>query len=351
MLHLHHRSYTFDEIKRSIHQGTTHHPAWQLAHDWLTGKQEFAFKTSGSTGLPKEFKATREQIHASIKRSAEALKWNSKDHFLSCLSMQSIAGAMMLLRAVELKASITLLDPHGKPLSQISDMHPFTVLSLVPMQLHELPDHPAWMRKLDRFKTILIGGAALNEPLEKLLRKCKAQVYQTYGMTETLSHVALHRIGEQDRFQAMKGIDLKTDDNGCLCIKADVTNNKWITTNDLVELFPDHSFELIGRADQVINTGGHKVHPAKVEAAIGHHLHGKSFFVHGVPHGKFGEQVTLFIEGKEDKSLDKWWSKLAQTLHPYEIPKQVVWMNIFHKTQSGKIDKPGTAKELLLATA
>ncbi|MFA6261914.1 MAG: AMP-binding protein [Bacteroidia bacterium] len=351
MLNLHHRSYPFDEIKKSLGNGTSHHPAWQLAHDWLTGKKEFIFQTSGSTGIPKDLKFSREKILASVKRTTEALKLSSKDHFLCCLSMQSVAGAMMLIRAVELKATITVLESNSKPLAQISDAHPFTSLSLVPMQMHELPEHPAWMQKLDRFKTILIGGATLNPNLEKLLMSCRAQVYQTYGMTETLSHIALHRIGEQEAFHPLKGIEIKTDDRGCMCIKADITNGEWLVTNDLVEILPDQTFRLLGRADQVINTGGHKVMPGKIEQAIGKYLHNKPFFIFGVPHSKFGEQVTLFVEGKEDKSIDKWWSKLDETLHQYEIPKQIIWMNMFHKTTSGKIDKARTAKELQQATA
>lgn len=337
-IHIHHHSFSHSEIKALPH-GAGHNEAITLAHAWLTGRGSFAFKTSGSTGIPKEIVFSRNQILSSIARTTTALKLTAKDHFLCCLSMQTVGGAMMLLRALELNAEITILGPSSEPLDQINLLHPFTCASFVPLQLHSLADYPDRLEKLNRLNVILVGGAAINKQLNYALIKLKTQVFQTYGMTETLSHVALRRVGKEDVFHVLPGIETKTDENQCLCVKADVTNNQWIATHDVVQFADKNSFVLLGRADQVINTGGVKVFPDRVETVLGPIIKEKNFFVAGIPNEKLGEQVTLFIEGSSSIELKKLKEAVGKSLGEYEIPRQITLVKSFMKTPSGKVDR------------
>jgi O-succinylbenzoic acid--CoA ligase len=344
-LHYQHRTIAFSEIEQVLLEDD-HLPAQLkntlvICNRWRKGEEQFVFQTSGSTGVPKIIHANREQLLASAHGTIEALHLNHKDHFLLCLNTRSIGGAMVLIRAMLLEAEITLMDPSSDILEQLDQTHPFTVASFVPMQLDILKQKPELMKTLDRFEKVLIGGAGIDLSLDQQLKKSTTNLYHTYGMTETLSHIALRQLGKEDSFFPLKGIDLKIDERGCLAIKGKVTNDEWIITNDMVDLQADFSFKVLGRADDVINTGGFKVFPAKVEAAM-QELLPFSLFIYSTPDEKFGQQVAAFVltSTLDTVQLTK---ALKEKLHPYEIPKTFYCLSRFITTANGKIDKIATA--------
>lgn len=316
---------------------------------WLSGAEEFQFHTSGSTGKPKEIRIGRSAIISSIERSAKALNWNRADHFLNVLSTDTIAGAMQCFRALHLGADLSVLEPSGNPMQAISDSHPYTAVSFVPYQLASLGD--AEVKKYNRFKTVLIGGAPLPARLESTLMKLDAATFITYGMTETVSHIALRKAGE-DYYSLLEGINCRLSDSGTLKI---MWGEMEVQTNDLAELIDERHFRLFGRADRMINSGGKKVNPEKLEDMLEGIFTDRLFFVAGVPHQELGEEVSLFVEAAEmsseetaryEKTILSAVEKQLATLHKHERPRRIYFCKAFELTASQKIDRLATLRKL-----
>jgi O-succinylbenzoic acid--CoA ligase len=337
--------YAIEEIK-ALNVPEPFKDAAVLMKKWVEGENEFAFKTSGSTGVPKVIIFTRSQIEASINRTVYELSLNPSDHFLCCLSVLSVAGAMMVLRALVINAELTIVIPNSEPLKDISESHAFTVASFVPLQLHSLLFSGEDRIKLNRFKVVLVGGAAISYALEKLLAHSDASIYETYGMTETISHVALRKVGKEDAFHLLPGLTMKLDEHNCFCVKGDVTNDEWVITNDLTQLLDINHFLIKGRTDRVINTGGVKVHAEKIEAVIGEWYPDLIFFVEGIPDDRFGQNVVLFIEGEHKLTIEILKMQLDGLLTTYEIPRQIKSVQTFDRTDSGKVDRLRTLQKM-----
>lgn len=352
-------TFSFDEIKsgqqKDMQWNENDRATLDFCRRWLNGGQEFYFHTSGSTGTPKQIVASREQMKASAHGTIEALQISPADHIWICLQTSVIGGAMMLVRGLESGADITITEPSADPLKTLAADHPYTFASFVPLQLQDLlqPANTS-ASKLERFNNILVGGGALNILLEDACSVLQTQMYHTYGMTETLSHVALRKIGKDRDFKCLPGIKIRQDERECLCIKGVVTNGEWLVTNDVVELTGEHSFLVKGRTDDMINTGGVKVFAPKVEDAayevmnrLG--MRDVSLFVYAVPDVLLGQKITLFIEGEQWNPLKISEAKkeMMETLGRYEIPRAVVFIPSFLKTASGKINRRLTAEKAI----
>lgn len=309
--------------------------------EWLTSKDSFSLHTSGSTGTPKEITLTRTQLQQSAQRTIEALNLSHDDTAFICLDTKYIAGKMMVVRALEANMKIVAVEPSSDPLQSVQE--PITFTALVPMQLQEILKHPDSIQKLNPMKAVIIGGAAVSSSLQKEIDNLSCPVYATYGMTETVSHIALQRLNGIDTtnyFTVLSGIKIKTDERGCLVIQMPEFSEP-IITNDLVEIISSHQFRWLGRFDNVINSGGFKISPEKIEKVLEAFLPGRAFFVTHFPDERLGEKLALIIEGN---SVEIDFSRLP--LHPYEIPKEVVYLPKFILTETGKINRRGT-KSLL----
>ena len=324
-----------------------------FCRQWLSGQQSFTMTTSGSTGQPKPITLTRPQMIASARLTGQALGLQPGDHALVCLSTRYIAGMMMLVRGFELGLELTIVNPSGQPLSEFPAETHFDFSAFVPLQLEQiLAGSSGQQAILNRMKAILVGGAPLSLALHQQLQTVTAPLYHTYGMTETVSHIALKRLNgppASDYFVPLPGVDVGLDQRGCLTIKAAVTNGQVIQTNDLVELRPDGSFKWLGRIDNVINSGGVKVQVEKVEAALEtvlgalHHgrYAGRRFLVGPLPHEQLGQSVIAVIEGQPLSTEDQQdiQSELQQKLTRYEIPRTFYFIPVFPETPTGKIDR------------
>ena len=327
-----------------------------FCREWLTGKNSFLLHTSGSTGKPKTITISRAQMQASARMTAGALGLEKNDNALVCLNTAYIAGKMMLVRGFEVGMTLTIITPQANPLAGFSDDTHFHFTALVPMQLkailHETPEKLAILQKM---KAIIVGGSPVDKTLENDLQVIQAPVYSTYGMTETVSHIALRRLNgaeASEDYKVLKGVDIGTDARGCLTIQGEVTGHQKMITNDIVTMVGARRFLWLGRFDNVINTGGVKVHPEKVEAIIEKlflkmHLQ-RQFFVGGLPDAYLGESVTLIIEGKklDENTENTLLASLSEELPPYTKPRSVYYLSEFCLTPTQKIARKANLEVL-----
>lgn len=332
----------------------------QFCRRWLTGQQRFTVNSSGSTGRPKTITLSRTQMQTSARLTGQVLGLQAGDKALVCLSVEYIAGMMMLVRGFELGLRLTVVEPMSNPLAKFSTDSHFDFTALVPLQLRQiLTDAPEKRPLLNRLKAILIGGAPVSAPLFSQLQAITAPIYHTYGMTETVTHVALRRLNgplASDYFTPLPGVRLGLDERGCLTIQSAVTNNRLIHTNDLVELQANGSFKWLGRIDHVINSGGVKVRIEQVETVLDKVFHSYSnsdlaqrrFFVGPVGHERLGQSVVAVIEGPpisaETETAIR--SALLQSLNKYEIPRHFYFVEKLLETPTGKIDRLANLNKL-----
>lgn len=340
--------------------GFSENEIWTLTFcgEWLSGVDRFIVPTSGSTGKPKSISITREQMTLSAGMTGDALNLKPGDRALVCLSPQHIAGLMMLARGLVLDLDLTIVEPGRDPFDTLdfTQTPSFDFTALAPLQLQTILsklDHAAVLNKM---KAVLVGGAPIAISLQRQIQKLAAPIYQTFGMTETVSHIALRRLNGPDateNYQTLPGVEIGQDDRGCLTIQSDLTNHCLIVTNDVVELVSDKSFIWQGRVDNVINSGGVKVHAEKVEAAIGQALHEMNvvpaeFFVVGMPDDRYHELVAAVFTGSRfpletEKNL---YALLAKKLSKYEVPKEILYADSVARTNNGKIDRRASLKRI-----
>ncbi|MEQ8358114.1 MAG: AMP-binding protein [Cytophagales bacterium] len=323
---------------------------FDVIRDWKEGRPFFKFKTSGSTGAPKDLEISRERILKSAQKSIKFLNLHSGLTALLALKLDYIAGFMVLIRALEAGMDLHYFPPSSDPFEKLNP-HKNYFAALVPLQVHSLL-HKKY--DLKNFHSILIGGAALNYDLKKKLETLHYPVYESYGMTETVSHIALKKLNQKDksdRFKILENVEIDIDERSCIKIKADVTNNCWIKTNDIVEIHSKYEFSLLGRIDDVINSGGIKIYPLQLEELIQEKADGllehKEFVISSKPDELLGEKAVLVIEGKSpyDEYVDELLDSLTG-IQRYLIPKEIVFLNKLPRTNSGKIQRKGVINAL-----
>lgn len=342
-------SYSLSDIRQgkfSESSNPIENSSLSFCKDWLNGKQEFLLSTSGSTGPPKVIAVTREKLKASAQLTASYLGLKKEFTALVCLDTRYIAGVMMLVRSMETGMKMYIVEPAANPFEKIPNTVTIDFVALVPYQLESILQSDQKDR-FDSLQIALIGGAPLSAKTRNALYKYPCSFYATYGMTETLSHIALQKlngIDAQNFFQVLPGVMVSKDDRGCLVIQAPHLSTAPMITNDLIELVEPDKFRWLGRIDSVINSGGIKVIPERIESIIepimtSLHLPNR-FFVAGVSDPLLGEVVTLIVEGdltsnqEQDLRL-----RLKDGLGRYEIPKTIRYATQFIQTDTGKIDK------------
>jgi O-succinylbenzoic acid--CoA ligase len=265
------------------------------------------------------------------------------------LNTAYIGGLMMLVRGLELGLQLVVEAPTSLPLAGFGPGVHFDFFSFVPLQLqHTLAQERVALDLLNGAKAILVGGAPVSAGLEEMLQVIAAPVYQTYGMTETVSHVALRRLNGPDRqahYTLLEEVKMTTDERNCAIIDPNLPGLPPVVTNDVVELLTPTTFRWLGRADNIINTGGVKVQAEKIEGLVekifGNLSVKKRFFVTGLPHPELGESVILIVEGNPlpDQTQDHLTQFLQHFLSKYERPKSIRYVPHFAETPTGKIDK------------
>jgi len=314
--------------------------------DWLSDSDFISIQTSGSTGAAKTMEVEKGKMVRSAQLTGQFFNLQKNDKALLCLPVDFIAGKMMIVRAFVLGLNVVPVEPSGNPLQKLTEFFDFAAMT--PMQIYNTLKHEDGFQKLNQVKELIIGGGEVNHTLLSEVRKLENKTYHTYGMTETLTHVALKRLNGHNPeccFNALQGVNFEKDDRDCLVISAPHLSEKKFITNDIVELENNQSFNFIGRYDNVINSGGIKISPEKVEQKLSSLIQNR-FILAGLPDDLLGQKVVLIIEGQARSSIDFTNTALLK----YEIPKQVFFIDNFPETESGKIIRTQVLLSVLTKT-
>ncbi|HEY0653835.1 MAG TPA: AMP-binding protein [Chryseosolibacter sp.] len=318
---------------------------------WFSPEQSFEISTSGSTGAPKKIIVTRDQMIASASATAHALRLQKGNSCLICIDTKYIGGRMMLVRAFTTGLQIYAVDPSANPFEKLPPGQCVNFAAFVPYQVEHIlaSSNPSLLLRVEK---AIIGGAPINQHTVDALGQFTTDFYATYGMTETISHVALQKLNgaaKQDFFETLPGITVALDERECITLDVPYLREK-IITNDLAHLLSPTRFRWTGRFDNIINTGGIKVSPERIEAVVQKFLtssgHSYRFFVHGVEDRLLGTRVVLVIEANilDEQFLKSLHSSLAAALPPYEIPKEALLVSKFSESGNGKINRLQTVK-------
>ncbi len=301
--------------------------------NWLDESSYIEVQTSGTTGKPKTIKIEKEFVVASALSTGDFLDLKPGDSALLCLPADYIAGKLMLVRALILGLELDAVEPSSAPFNSITKNYDF--VAMVPMQVEDS------IAQLNQIKTLIIGGSQVNSVLKEKIQNSTTTIFETYGMTETVSHVAMKRI-ENNYFEASPNVIFSIDDRNCLIIDAPKVAENNIITNDLVELISDQKFIWKGRFDNIINSGGVKLSPEEIELKLQEKIQNR-FFIASDNDEKLGQKVILVIESTVDLNLE---TKTFEKLSKYEVPKQIYYIDEFEETDTNKVNRNKTLEKV-----
>lgn len=316
--------------------------------NWYSETKTVSVQTSGSTGTPKVFEIEKEKMRSSAQMTCDFLNLRKGDSALVCLPVEYISGKMMIVRSIERKLQLFITSPSINPLADLD--HEIDFCAMSPLQVENSLD------KIHFIKNLIIGGAQVSESLKTKIHSqisCGIQhpapsVYETYGMSETLSHIGLKQIypNSEEYFSVFEGVQINVDERGCLTIFAPKLNTEILQTNDLVELKSSRQFKFLGRIDNVINSGGLKIFPEQLESILKKQLPNEVVFL-GVKDETYGQKLILAIKGDETEELNSQLKRLLNEIQTSfsknHLPKEIHFMTNFPRLGNGKLNR----KELI----
>ena len=319
--------------------------------EWFSGRDTFGQYTSGATGKAKMITLTRNQMVASSRLTEAALNLRQGDTALLCLDPAYIAGKMMLVRSFVAGMRVIAVEPAADPFSSLSPDTVIDFTALVPLQLRASLDNSS--NRLEVTRKIIVGGGVIPPDLEQRLQNVQARLFATYGMTETISHIALRPLNGVHAsawFQALPGITIGQDDRQCCVISWDILEED-VVTNDIIEIHQPGHFRWVGRWDNVINTGGLKVIPEELEPRVAGILSDLGlqmpFFIGPAPDEILGQRVVLALSGElEEDTVASLWKALQASLRQHEVPREIKWGQSFLYTETGKIKRAESLQRL-----
>ena len=319
--------------------------------DWFNTNDYVIVQTSGSTGKPKPIALRKEFMKNSAIATGTFFNLKENTTALLCLSTDYIAGKMMLVRALTLGWVLDVVNTDSNPLKYIKKKYDFS--AMVPLQLRNS------LNELYKVDKLIVGGGVVSSDLIAAIQNIPTKIYATYGMTETITHIAVKKLnnftslrGETTKksvYKILPNVIISKDKRDCLVIEAPRVSSEKIITNDVVTIISNNEFEWLGRYDNVINSGGVKLHPEKIEEKLSKII-AERFFVIGVPDSVLGEKLVLIIEkiiSNEVEELLLSKIKKDSTLSKFEVPKKIYSVNKFIETETKKIQRKKTLQKLL----
>ena len=305
--------------------------------EWLSDLEKVKVQTSGSTGTPKVFGIEKKRMLNSARLTCNFLGLKQDDTSLICLPVEYISGKMMMVRSFERKMKLIVKDPSLEPLKDFDEKVDFCAMT--PLQVENS------LNKIHLIKNLIIGGAAVSESLKKKITKTlnkvynSTKIYETYGMSETLSHIALKEVFPKtdDYFTVFENVSVSKDERGCLQIFAPDLNSEILYTNDLVEINNDNQFRFLGRIDNVINSGGAKIFPEALESLVKKEISNEIVFL-GLKDESLGQKLIAVIEGKKSDDLIKKMTEI-QFEKSFHRPKEIIFVDEIPRTPNGKVNR------------
>lgn len=305
--------------------------------EWFEHKDKILVHTSGSTGKPKALWVEKECMMESACLTCSFLGLQKNDSALLCMPLKYIAGKMVVVRALVAGLDLWPIAPSGHPLKELKE--PPVFAAMIPMQVFNSLQVPEERVMLQQVKHLIIGGGAIDTRLAEALKDFPHAVWSTYGMTETLSHIALRRLNgptASDWYVPFDDVSIRLSKEGTLAIHAPRVCEEELITNDIAEINEHRQFRILGRKDNTINSGGVKIQIEQVEMALKEHL-SQPFLITSAPDEKFGEMVVLLIEG--EMVLEEVEALCKRVLSEYWRPKRIVPVYRIPLTETGKPDR------------
>lgn len=306
----------------------------EFKSEWDNDSTMIHVRTSGSTGEPKQMLVDKARMEASARTTCDFLGLRAGDTALLCMSLDYIGAKMMVVRTIVRGLRLVSVEPSGHPFRDVHE--PITFAAMVPMQVYNSLSVPEERSRLLEIKHLIIGGGAIDDALAHKLEDFPNAVWSTYGMTETLSHIALRRLNgaeTSDYYTPFDSVSVSLNADNCLVIDAPLICTTTLTTNDIAEIAPDgRRFRVVGRKDNVINSGGIKIQIEAVEHALKGHLD-MPYMVTRRKDAKFGEIVALLIESE---ATDRARRVCADVLPKYWQPRAYIIVSALPITGSGK---------------
>ena len=310
----------------------------EFLEEWNNPSPYVHVKTSGSTGAPKPMLVEKQRMLNSARITCDFLGLRPGDTALLCMSLDYIAGKMMVVRSLERGLKLTTVEPSGHPLST-SNLPPSTFhiphfTAMVPLQVYNTLQVPEERERLKQIRHLIIGGGAIDDSLAAELKDFPNNIWSTYGMTETLSHIALRRLNGPEAsewYTPFPSVHLSISDEGCLIIDAPEVCPEPLITNDIAEL-STRQFRILGRKDNVICSGGLKIQAEELERQLRPHM-SAPFVISKRADEKFGEVVVLITEGSPSDAR----IICERILPKYHQPKAYLHLDQIPLTETGKI--------------
>lgn len=316
-----------------------------FVREWMAGKQQFEVQTSGSTGTPKTIVLLREQLEASAHRTLDYFNLKPGNTTLLGISPATIGGKMMIVRSIIGELKLLVASPSSDPLSVL---HPSEILDfcpMVPLQAQFLLTNRP--EDFSRIRTILFGGSPLSASTEEQLVRLHNRCFLGFGMTETVSHVAMRRLGDEV-YTALHGVHFTVSDQNLIITDNNLHINN-LHTNDQVQLLDETHFIWLGRTDFVINSGGVKLHPEQLERVLSEIID-IPFFIASEPDDTFGEMCIIVVnETTKIPLLEEIQSHCKAHLGVYAAPKKLYCTPLIFSNGT-KINRRATLLQLGIGT-
>ena len=306
---------------------------------WIN-KDQLMFETSGTTSAkPKQFFVDKRAVINSIKTTAKYFDLKPNDSAFHCSPMNYIIGKMQLLRALVLGLSVDFVKPSVNPMKEIRS---YDFVAMTPMQVANSFDF------IDQVRILLVGGGLFSTYLQKKIIKKNINTFESFGMAETLSHIAMRKITDPIAvFTLLPEVTYQLDNRSCLILSAHHLNLDKLKTNDRVEAINHEKFKLLGRVDSLINTGGVKINSEFIEDCLTEVIP-TSFFVAGIPDEVLGQEIVLILENATKKQISSVvkFIQITDSLRPYQKPKRIFEYDEFVRTSNQKIRRTETLKKI-----
>jgi O-succinylbenzoic acid--CoA ligase len=321
---------------------------YSFIQEWLAPTETINLKTSGSTGAPKFITVKKTHMVDSAKMTCAYFGITAGTNALLCLSTDFIAGKMMVVRAFVSGCNLIVVEPSNNPLRRVTEKIDF--VAMIPYQVQKVLNRKETKVIFDSIQSVIIGGAPVLHDFEKVLANCPNNVYATFAMTETLSHIALRKLSGKDRsefFELLEGIKISKNSEGCMIVDAPMLSDTLIETNDIIEIADERHFKWLGRHDNVINSGGVKLYPERIEKKLSEVIKQNRFFIGSVKDAKFGEKVVMVVEGAANEDMEKIKYDVERNIEKYEKPRQYFTVTRFIETPNGKVKRKETLQMAL----